>query len=46
MLSYVILSRNTGSRINVESTFFAFMEHYNVEFNNYYHPEQHIEVGT
>ena len=24
----------------------AFMEHYNVEFNNYYHPDQHIEVVT
>lgn len=26
---------------------FAFMEHYNVEFNHHnYHPDQHVEVVT
>lgn len=24
----------------------TYMEHYNVEFNNYYHPDQHVEVVT
>lgn len=24
----------------------TYMEHYDVEFNNHYHPEQHIKVVT